>query len=189
MAYIEFEVVFYARVERQGVESDFSRGARRVGRVAVRAQRSRAVPQGMDAAREEETGSQGWPRTALSVVESEHDVVQVVLARRRSDELEDLTVLERLPLLDHDLSSAEHEDRVVAHRGLALDRLRLVRDLRRRSITRAPILPLSATPPPTARETRKRKIERRRCRRAATSAASPLFERIPSSAHRPRTSK
>ena len=42
----------------------------------------------------------GRRRAGSRVVKSEHDIVEVVLARRGRDELEDLTVLERLALLD-----------------------------------------------------------------------------------------
>ena len=83
-------------------------------------------------------------RDVLGVNEPENVVVEVVLSRSLSNELESLSVLEGLPLLDlrkvswrsetphHELARAEDEDGVGRHGRLNFDRLRIVRDRRQR---------------------------------------------------------
>ena len=138
----------------------------------------------------------GRRRAGSRVVKSEHDIVEVVLTRRGRDELEDLTVLERLALLDlrgrkgasrrarrsaardepesgrgatrHDLARAEDEDRVLAHGRLALDGLRLMRDLRGGRAVRS-----TAAATARARARSERAVASRRRAPAAAPAASP----------------
>mgnify|MGYP001376097979 CR=1 FL=1 len=58
--------------------------------------------------------------------------MQVVLARRRRDELEHLGVFERLALLHQDIAGAEDQDGVRVRGRLRLDGLRLVLHRRQR---------------------------------------------------------
>ena len=65
-------------------------------------------------------------RPQLSVVESEDDVVQVVLARRRRDELEHLGVFAGLALFHEDVAGAKDEDRIGVCGRLRFNRLGLM---------------------------------------------------------------